>query len=107
MEEKRAVSQDVAREAAVRPFAESNPPFEHTADLKTHDVSVHKAESDIVEEEEDLFRPLKMDPNIPPEDDIVTIRAVVIGCILGSLVCASNLYLGESAPHPVSPQSRL
>ncbi|KAH7377059.1 oligopeptide transporter [Plectosphaerella cucumerina] len=42
--------------------------------------------------EEDLYRPLKMD-NIP-EGNPLTIRAVVVGCILGSLVNASNVYLG-------------
>jgi hypothetical protein len=98
MDEKHALQ--TAREAAVRPFSESQPAYEPTADVKTHDVSIDKAGSEAEEEEEDLYRPLPMDPNLPHEENIVTIRAVVVGCILGSLVCASNLYLGESVPPP-------
>ncbi|OLN87510.1 putative metal-nicotianamine transporter YSL7 [Colletotrichum chlorophyti] len=45
-------------------------------------------------QEEDLYRPLLMDPSIAPEHNILTVRAIVIGCVLGSLVNASNLYLG-------------
>lgn len=95
MDEKQTV--ETAREGAVRPFSEAQPAYEPAADMKAHNVSVDKAESEMAEEEEDLYRPLLMDANIPHEEDIVTIRAVVVGCILGSLVCASNLYLGESA----------
>jgi hypothetical protein len=47
------------------------------------------------EEELDLYVPLKMDLNLPVENHILTIRAIVIGCALGSLVNASNLYLGK------------
>ncbi|KAF3347870.1 hypothetical protein VD0002_g2752 [Verticillium dahliae] len=43
---------------------------------------------------EDLYLPLKMDADLPPEGNPLTIRAVVVGCILGSLVNASNVYLG-------------
>ena len=42
-----------------------------------------------------------MDPEIPHEDNPLTVRAVVVGCILGGLVNASNLYLGRS--HTVNP----
>jgi OPT family oligopeptide transporter len=85
----------VAVSGTVRPFSESQPPIEDTADLKSHNVEVEKAGSDSDElEDEDLFRPLIMDPSIPVEANPLTIRAVVVGCLLGSLVCASNLYLG-------------
>jgi OPT family oligopeptide transporter len=83
-----------AAPSAVRPFAESQPPIENTADLKTHNVEIEKLGSEAGEEEEDLYRPLLMDPSIPHEPNPLTIRAVVVGCVLGSLVCASNLYLG-------------
>lgn len=87
----------VAVSGTVRPFSESQPPIEDTSDLKTHDVAIEKAGSEADElEDEDLFRPLLMDASIPTEENPLTIRAVVVGCILGSLVCASNLYLGES-----------
>ncbi|KAL2126455.1 hypothetical protein VTI74DRAFT_878 [Chaetomium olivicolor] len=93
MDEKTAAIADL-NSGAVRPFSESQPPIESTADLKIHNVEIEKAGTEIEEEEEDLFRPLLMDPSIPHEENPLTIRAVVIGCVLGSLVCASNLYLG-------------
>ncbi|AEO69806.1 858e2628-2234-4ac8-b6d4-9dfb78f5fb95 [Thermothielavioides terrestris] len=94
MDEKQAAQANAAS-GAVRPFSESTPPIENTADLKVHNVEVEKAGTETeVEEEEDLYRPLAMDPAIPYEENPLTIRAVVVGCVLGSLVCASNLYLG-------------
>lgn len=92
-DEKQAL-EAAAAAAAVRPFSESQPPIENTADLKEHHVSIDKVGSEVGEEDEDLYRPLLMDPSIPHEENPLTIRAVVIGCVLGSLVCASNLYLG-------------
>jgi hypothetical protein len=95
MDEKQAAQANAAS-GAVRPFSESTPPIENTADLKVHNVEVEKAGTETeVEEEEDLYRPLAMDPAIPYEENPLTIRAVVVGCVLGSLVCASNLYLGK------------
>lgn len=44
--------------------------------------------------EEDLYLPLKMADGIEPEPHILTARAILVGIILGSLVNASNLYLG-------------
>ncbi|KAF4856798.1 putative metal-nicotianamine transporter YSL5 [Colletotrichum siamense] len=57
-------------------------------------VDTKVPETEDVKGEEDLYRPLVMDANIPHEENILTVRAVVVGCILGSLVNASNLYLG-------------
>lgn len=48
-----------------------------------------------LEEELDLYVPLKMDPNIPHEANPLTVRAVIVGIALGALVNASNLYLGR------------
>ncbi|TDZ37357.1 putative metal-nicotianamine transporter YSL5 [Colletotrichum spinosum] len=59
---------------------------EPTVDVKVPETDESK--------EEDLYRPLLMDPGIPHEEHILTVRAIVVGCILGSLVNASNLYLG-------------
>lgn len=88
----------------VRPFAESNPPIEGPDDYK-HDLKVDIKEGE-EEEELDLYRPLPMDPNLPYEDNPLTVRAVVVGCILGALVNASNLYLGKfSGVLGRSPQS--
>lgn len=63
-------------------------------------------ETEDVKGEEDLYRPLVMDPNIPHEENILTVRAVVVGCMLGSLVNASNLYLGKSS-QPIVFQMKL
>ncbi len=95
MSEKTALEANAAA-AAVRPFSESQPAHEGGDDLKEHHISIEKAGTDVSnDDEDDLYRPLIMDPSIPHEENPLTIRAVVVGCVLGSLVCASNLYLGE------------
>ena len=33
-------------------------------------------------------------PGIPYEDHQLTVRAIVVGCVLGAVVGASNIYLG-------------
>ena len=105
MDEKQALEANAAA-AAVRPFSESQPPIESTADPKEHRVSIEKVGTETDgEEEDDLYRPLIMDASIPHEENPLTVRAVVIGCILGSLVCASNLYLGEFWPFSCSLES--
>lgn len=68
-----------------------SPTEEKTYD-KYEDVKVIDEE---VEEELDLYVPLKMDPNIPYEANPLTVRAVIVGIALGALVNASNLYLGR------------
>lgn len=96
-----------AATGSVRPFTESQPPVEEATELKTQEVAVEKVSSEPEEvEEEDLYRPLAMDPSIPHEENPLTFRAVFVGCILGSLVCASNLYLGEFAPFSSSKSPR-
>lgn len=58
-----------------------------------HDQNSLKEE--LLEEEVlDLYKPFPINDQIPAEDHILTIRAIVTGVILGSLVNASNLYLG-------------
>lgn len=42
----------------------------------------------------DLYKPFPIDPNLTHEEHILTIRAVVVGLVLGSLVNCSNVYLG-------------
>ncbi|KAK3328775.1 OPT oligopeptide transporter protein-domain-containing protein [Apodospora peruviana] len=87
-DEKREVHATAA--GTVHPFAESTPPVEHAGDFKD-DVKIH-VDDELVEE--DLYTPLIMDADIPDEGNPLTIRAVVTGIVLGSLVGASNLYLG-------------
>lgn len=51
----------------------------------------------LVQEEEilDLFTPLPPLEGVLDEPNPLTFRAVIVGIILGSLVNASNVYLGE------------
>ncbi|KAF3317005.1 hypothetical protein TWF173_001011 [Orbilia oligospora] len=42
----------------------------------------------------DPYTPFPIDPNQPEEEHILTVRALFLGCALGALVNASNLYLG-------------
>jgi hypothetical protein len=60
------------------------------------DVLVVDVDEKEIEEELDLYVPLVMDPRIPHEPHPLTVRAVVVGILLGGLVNASNLYLGMS-----------
>lgn len=88
------------REAYVAEASAVPSPTEKT-DEKYGDVNVDEKYDDVkvdekeIEEELDLYVPLKMDPNIPYEPNPLTIRAVVVGIALGALVNASNLYLGR------------
>ena len=59
-----------------------------------HDQNSLNAE--LLEEEPlDLYKPFPITEDIVIEDNILTIRAIFVGVILGSLVNASNLYLGR------------
>lgn len=106
MATEKEVMADTAPHTGVHPFAESNPPVENTSQLhvneknEKNETMVHnddlKSEGSTEVEEEDLYMPLKMDPNVPHEENPLTFRAVAVGCLLGFLVNASNLYLGMS-----------
>jgi hypothetical protein len=48
----------------------------------------------------DMFKPFPLLEGVPIEENPLTLRAVLIGIILGSLVNASNVYLGEQTPLP-------
>jgi hypothetical protein len=55
---------------------------------------------ELLEEETlDLYRPFPINEEIPVEEHILTIRAVLTGVVLGCLVNASNLYLGIAPEH--------
>lgn len=66
-------------------------PFDET-------VSINSLKDDADDDSEDItdtfipFPPLK---GVPEEANPLTTRAVVVGIILGSLVNASNVYLGK------------
>jgi len=56
----------------------------------------HSLKDELVEDEQlDLFKPFPIDASHPVEDNILTIRSMVVGICLGALVNASNLYLGR------------
>lgn len=80
----------------VRP-AEFN---DHTAQTPTLEKDINEkldginVDIDAVEPDLDLYVPLKMDGGIVDDHNPLTIRAVIVGICLGSLVNASNLYLG-------------
>ncbi|KAI0180618.1 oligopeptide transporter [Hypoxylon sp. FL1284] len=57
-------------------------------------VSAIDIDTEVVDAALDLYVPLKMEGGIVDEHDPLTIRAVIVGICLGSLVNASNLYLG-------------
>lgn len=38
--------------------------------------------------------PFPIDPTAPVEESQLTIRALVVGCLLGAIIAASNVYLG-------------
>lgn len=76
---------------------------DHTAQTPTLEKEMNEKELDVkvsaeaVEPDIDLYVPLQMEGGIVDEHSPLTIRAVLVGIILGSLVNASNLYLGESS----------
>lgn len=72
-------------------------PFENETELKQ--------ESDEENEEEvrDLFVPLPPLKGVREEKSPLTFRAVLVGVILGTLVNASNVYLGEWEPRVDAP----
>ncbi|KAI0382777.1 oligopeptide transporter [Hypomontagnella monticulosa] len=79
------------RPAEVADHTAATPTIEKDLDEKVHSVDVNTED---VEPDLDLYVPLDMDGSIVDQHDPLTIRAVIIGIILGSLVNASNLYLG-------------
>ncbi|KAI0078640.1 oligopeptide transporter [Panus rudis PR-1116 ss-1] len=61
----------------------------------------------VVEEEEvmhDTSKPFPVDPNDPIETHQLTLRAIVVGCCLGAVVGASNIYLGLKTGFTFGPQ---
>ncbi|KAI1143707.1 oligopeptide transporter [Hypoxylon sp. FL0543] len=80
-----------ARPADFADQTAKTPKLEKELDEKVDAVDVDVLS---IEPELDLYVPLKMEGGIIDEHDPLTVRAVLVGIILGSLVNASNLYLG-------------
>jgi hypothetical protein len=85
--------QDLQSHETMHGFSEGNP---HVDPAPAGEDEKEDVKVDIDEEIEeiDLYRPLPMDPHLAPEQTILTFRALFVGIVLGSLVNASNLYLG-------------
>ncbi|KAK8116875.1 oligopeptide transporter [Apiospora kogelbergensis] len=71
----------------------------HDAELGTTHSSLGDEKPPTPQEEAvpaivDLYKPLPRLEGVPDEENPLTVRAVVVGIILGSLVNASNVYLG-------------
>lgn len=49
-------------------------------------------------------RPFPVEDNEPIEDRQLSFRAIVVGCALGAVVGASNIYLGLKAGFTFGPQ---
>ena len=60
--------------------------------------------SELEDDTHDIFKPFPLLKGVALEENPLTIRAVLIGIVLGSLVNASNVYLGEhnSPPFPTN-----
>ncbi|KAI0312850.1 oligopeptide transporter [Amylostereum chailletii] len=52
----------------------------------------------------DVTRPFPIDPDEEHEDHQLTFRALFVGCILGAVVGASNIYLGLKTGFTFGPQ---
>jgi uncharacterized oligopeptide transporter (OPT) family protein len=49
-------------------------------------------------------RPFPIDPDAPEETHQLTVRALFVGCLLGAVVGASNIYLGLKTGFTFGPQ---
>lgn len=43
--------------------------------------------------------PFPIDPDAPVEENQFTVRAAIVGCALGAVIAASNVYLGLKVCH--------
>ena len=58
-------------------------------------ASIEKGTVTRTEAKADLFKPLEGVAPYSEEHDILTLRALVVGIVLGSLILTSNTYLGR------------
>ncbi|PKS10907.1 hypothetical protein jhhlp_002665 [Lomentospora prolificans] len=80
-------SEDLGTHAAAQPFDEK-----HIRANSQEEELKHEEQED--EEVRDLFSPFPPLKGVQHEENPLTVRAVIVGIILGSLVNASNVYLG-------------
>ncbi|KAK7462797.1 hypothetical protein VKT23_007378 [Stygiomarasmius scandens] len=71
------------------------------------DEKKHHSEEDLALEtfdDHDVSKPFPIDPHAPEETHQLTVRAVFVGCVLGAVVGASNIYLGLKTGFTFGPQ---
>ncbi|TRM63530.1 OPT oligopeptide transporter protein-domain-containing protein [Schizophyllum amplum] len=71
------------------------------SDLEQSDIEPVKLETF---EDQDVTRPFPIDPSMPEETHQLTFRAIFVGCCLGAVVGASNIYLGLKTGFTFGPQ---
>lgn len=67
---------------------------EKSPNFETSAASVTVAETGVEKAIETKGDPFPVDPLAPIEEHTLTVRAIIVGCLLGSVVGASNIYLG-------------
>lgn len=100
-QEKTAAAVGVAspeNEAAEAPPSEKDQRTGNSEDDVKVDINLSDDELVVT----DIFKPLPPLEGVPAEPHPLTMRAVLVGVLLGSLVNASNVYLGECLPQPAN-----
>ncbi|KAF5356770.1 hypothetical protein D9756_006705 [Leucocoprinus leucothites] len=79
---------------------------ERTSTREKDQYDVAEGDSGLAPEldDHDVTRPFPIDPNEPEEEYQLTVRAVFVGCCLGAVVGASNIYLGLKTGFTFGPQ---
>ena len=80
----------------------TNASSEMPTDYKEGDVAHETVEirDEDTTQEVDPFVPFPVEDGQPTEESILTFRAIIVGCCLGALVNASNVYLGKNYERP-------
>lgn len=71
---------------------------------KIWELSEEHQEEDERFDDQDISRPFPIRPDDIHEDHQLTFRAVFVGCVLGAIVGASNIYLGLKTGFTFGPQ---
>ncbi|KII87761.1 hypothetical protein PLICRDRAFT_30324 [Plicaturopsis crispa FD-325 SS-3] len=66
--------------------------------------TAHSESDDIIIDDHDAGKPFPIDPDYVEETHQLTVRAVFVGCLLGAVVGASNIYLGLKTGFTFGPQ---
>lgn len=75
-----------------------------SSDEKNLGKAEHGGDDEFDHTAPDITKPFPLDPDEPEETHQLTIRAVFVGCCLGAVVGASNIYLGLKTGFTFGPQ---